>query len=364
MKSQQFDVIVIGAGIAGLMTAREFLQQGQQVLVLEKGVAGRESSWAGGGILSPLYAWNTPAAIYDLALLGHQLYPQICDELKRQTGFDSGYQASGLLVLNQTLDSRVQEYIRQTQLTVTESIAEKVCANLSPTLGSLPALLFPHVAAIRPPRLLKALIAQLTDLGGELVEGAAVDNIEIADSSVQGVHTNGEFYAANRVVICAGAWSRELCAQYQFPPDIRPVKGQMVLVKLDTSPLSHILLAEGRYIIPRGGGEYLIGSTVENVAFDKSISSDVAESLVDFASGVCEDFSAVSIVKQWAGLRPGSPEGVPYIACHPQVEGLFINAGHYRNGVVMAPAAAKLVVDLARRQMPILDPIPYRWCRD
>ncbi len=364
MNSRRFDVIVIGAGVAGLMTALEFLQQGLKVLVVEKGIAGRESSWAGGGILSPLYAWRAPSAVYRLALLGHQLYPQLCDQLTQQTGVDSQYQARGLLVLNQTLDNQIQEYVGQTQLAVVELDAGEACASLVTANRYLPALLFPEVAAVRPPRLLKALVAQLGALGGDLLEGAEVHRIGSGDSRVRGVHVNDNFYAANGVVVCAGAWSDQLCAQYLCPTEIHPVKGQMILVTLDTCPLSQILLADGRYIIPRGAGDYVIGSTVEHVAFDKSISSDVADALRDFASALCPDFAAAKITKQWAGLRPSSPDGIPYIASHPQVEGLFINAGHYRNGVVMAPAAAKLVVDLVLQRTPILDPTPYRWQRD
>ena len=120
----------------------------------------------------------------------------------------------------------------------------------------------------------------------------------------------------------------------------------MIAFQSHSGALQHILLKDGTYLIPRRGGLVLAGSTLEFVGFDKSITTDAREWLRSRAIAMLPSLKDAELVGHWSGLRPGSPDGIPWIGPWPGIDGLFINAGHYRNGLVLAPAAARLLADL------------------
>jgi glycine oxidase len=139
-------------------------------------------------------------------------------------------------------------------------------------------------------------------------------------------------------------------------PPVHPVKGQMLLLRGEPGAVQRIVLGETRYVIPRRDGRVLVGSTMENADFDKTPTELAKQSLLASARELIPLLGDYRLERHWAGLRPGSPAGVPFIGPHPELEGLFFNAGHYRNGVVMGPASARLVADLLLGREPILNP--------
>jgi glycine oxidase len=162
------------------------------------------------------------------------------------------------------------------------------------------------------------------------------------------------------VVICAGAWSAEVLKNLSAPLKIEPVKGQMLLFKFKQQPIASILLHGGRYLIPRRDGHMLIGSTLEYRGFDKSPTPAAKQSLLDSAYKILPMLKRHKPVAQWSGLRPAAPEGIPFIGKLEGFENLYINAGQFRNGLVLAPASARLLADELLGGTPILDPRPYR----
>jgi glycine oxidase len=161
------------------------------------------------------------------------------------------------------------------------------------------------------------------------------------------------------VVIAGGAWTAKILADYIKPPEIEPVKGQMILYKGSPDLLKNIVLNKGRYLIPRRDGRILAGSTLEHTEFEKQLSSEAKQDLHRSAVEIIPQLAAFEIEYHWAGLRPGSPNGVPYICEHPDVGGLFINSGHYRNGVILGAASCVLLSDLMLGREPIVNPQPY-----
>jgi glycine oxidase len=166
---------------------------------------------------------------------------------------------------------------------------------------------------------------------------------------------------ADSVIVCAGAWSGQLLGGLPAPPDIRPVRGQMLLFAAAPGTISRMVLEGTRYVIPRRDGRTLFGSTIEDVGFEKRTTDDAREELHEIATRRFPILKQFPVEAHWAGLRPSSPAGVPYIARHPEIEGLFVNAGHFRNGIVLGPASARLVADLVLGRAPTLDPAPYAW---
>jgi glycine oxidase len=142
--------------------------------------------------------------------------------------------------------------------------------------------------------------------------------------------------------------------------DVRPVKGQMLLFKFERQIIESMLLTRGKYLIPRIDGHLLAGSTLEYQDFDKSTTDDARQELLQSAVALLPELGNYRPVAQWAGLRPAAPEGLPYIGSLPPMENLYINAGQYRNGLVLAPASARLLADCLLHREPILDPSPYQ----
>jgi glycine oxidase len=166
-------------------------------------------------------------------------------------------------------------------------------------------------------------------------------------------------FAADSFIVCTGAWSGDLLAPLGLRPEISPVKGQMLLFRARPGVVRTIHLAADRYAIPRRDGRVLFGSTVEHAGFDKSTSEEARKELHAIAVARYPALAACEIENHWAGLRPGSPSGIPFIGPHPALANLYVNAGHFRNGIVLGPASARLAADLVLGRGPDVDPAPY-----
>ena len=186
-----------------------------------------------------------------------------------------------------------------------------------------------------------------------------VTRLLITNGQVKGIEMQAGNLEADAVVICTGAWTAELLKPQLASPEIHPVRGQMLLFKARPDLIHSIVLEENRYAIPRRDGRILFGSTLENAAFEKTTTEAARHELYSLATRRFPALKNYPVEKHWAGLRPGTPGGVPYITVHPDVDGLFINAGHFRNGLVLAPASARLMADIITGESPILSPEPY-----
>ena len=134
----------------------------------------------------------------------------------------------------------------------------------------------------------------------------------------------------------------------------------MLLFRGPVGLVRRIVLSRDRYVIPRRDGRVLVGSTLEHVEFDKSTTPAARAELHREALRLIPALADCAVEHHWAGLRPGSPIGVPFVGEHPRIQGLYVNAGHYRNGVVLGPASARLLADQMLGRTPALDPAPYR----
>lgn len=356
----QTDVIIIGGGVSGLLCARELAAAGAHVTVVERQTLGKESSWAGGGILSPLNPWQTPAAITALCRWSQAAYPQLAADLRDATQIDPEWLPSGLLFhacteLNRAIDWAQRENRPQQTLN-----AEEV-ALLEPHIhASGQSLLLPDVAQLRNPRMLQALRQDLTQRGVTLQENHAIDSLIIKQGRVVGLNSRQPIAAAGIYLVTAGAWTALLGSNSGLTtPPIAPVKGEMLIFDAPPGLLKRIVLSQGRYLIPRQDGKILAGSTVENAQFNKHTTDGARKTLHDFATALLPPLKDCRIEKHWAGLRPGSPDGIPSIGPHAEIANLYFNCGHYRNGFVMAPASARLLADHVLNRPPTLDPTPY-----
>lgn len=342
-----------------MLTARELARSGARVRLLERGATGQESSWAGGGIISPLYPWRYAEAVTALAAWGQRHYPQLARELHTESGIDPELLPSGLLMLDVEDAAAAHDWATAHQHRM-ETLQSPALRELEPGLRQGDSgLWMPDVTQIRNPRMAQAARLALLQLGVAVEEHAEVTDLLVESGVIHGVETIKGRYEAEKVVVASGAWSAELLARLMVPVEVEPVKGQMILYRAQPDAIRHIVMNQGKYIIPRRDGHVLTGSTLEFVGFEKSTTEEALHELRQAAEQMFPLLTECEVVNQWAGLRPGTPTGIPYIGEHPEVQGLYLNAGHFRNGVVLGPASARLMADLVLQCAPILDPEPY-----
>ncbi|MDH1262342.1 glycine oxidase ThiO [Pseudomonas sp. GD03944] len=356
-----YEVIVLGGGVIGLLSARMLALAGVSVCLVERGEAGRESSWAGGGIVSPLYPWRYSPAVTALAHWSQDFYPQLGARLSAETGIDPEVQVTGLYWLDLDDEADALAWAEREQRPLCRVEMVRVYQAV-PVLGEgyTRAVAMADVANVRNPRLVKSLRAALQQMPNVTVrEQCPVTGFIREGERIRGVRTEQGDVRGKQVVLAAGAWSAELLGTLGIELPVEPVKGQMILFKCAEDFLPSMVLAKGRYAIPRRDGHILVGSTLEHAGFDKTPTDSALASLKASAVELLPALAEAEVVGHWAGLRPGSPDGIPFIGEVPGQAGLWLNCGHYRNGLVLAPASCRLLADLMLGRTPIIDPMPY-----
>ena len=174
------------------------------------------------------------------------------------------------------------------------------------------------------------------------------------------VTDRGEYSSADYVV-AAGAWSCEILDKNALKINIYPIRGQMLLFKVETGLLDIVLLQNGFYLIPRKDGYMLAGSTTEDAGFDKSITTEARNELLEKAHNFLPELTEKTLVGHWTGLRPGSPENIPIISRHPAFDNLYLSSGHHRYGVTMAPGSAQLLSNMILGSSQPFDVTSYKW---
>jgi glycine oxidase len=336
-------VIVVGGGIVGCLTALNLADRGCSVTLVERNVVAAqtsgESSWAGAGILFPLLPWMYKDAVNQLAMAGAKLYPALCARLLAETRIDPEYTQSGMQVL----------------LTFDEAAAINWCESYQvPVEKNAQGLLLPTIAQVRPPHLLQALRQILIQQNVTLLENTQLEplkNVNFIDGWEANIHAGAgvgskKVLEADAFVVTSGAWSFDLLKETAAGLNIKPMRGQILLYENVTEKLEHIIYSNGFYLVPRRDGLLLAGSTLEDVGFDKNTTEDVKLELQIKAESILPSLKNAAIRKHWSGLRPGTPDNLPTIAQHPSIKNLYLNTGHFRYGLTMAPASAARVAAL------------------
>lgn len=354
-------VVIVGGGVIGLLTAFNLAAKAQSVVVLERAGVGQESSWAGGGIVSPLYPWRYSPAVTALAHWSQDFYPRLAERLLAATGIDPEVHMTGLYWLDLDDEPQALEWAQRLNRPL-RPVDISAVYDAVPVMGGgySRAIHMADIANVRNPRLVKSLKAALQALPNVTIhEQCEVSDFVRDADRIIGVSTSAGDILGDSVVLAAGAWSGDLLGKLDLELPVEPVKGQMILYKCDADFLPSMILAKGRYAIPRRDGHILIGSTLEYEGYDKTPTSTALESLKASAVELIPALADAEVVGHWAGLRPGSPEGIPFIGRVPNHEGLWLNCGHFRNGLVLAPASCQLLADLLTGNAPIIDPAPY-----
>jgi glycine oxidase len=344
--SRHPDVLIIGGGLIGLTTAHYLAGAGARVRVIDRAEFGQEASWAGAGIISPadLDSARTPGERLHALSVG--MFPALSEELRSATGIDNGFMCSGGIELVEPGNVADDEW--RGPGVVFEKLDPEALSSLEPALekGLGDAFLLPRMAQVRNPRHLKALLAACRLREVELLPNSpAQDLVKDRDRIDAVVCPTGQHYA-DRFLVAAGAWSDSLLCSLNWQPSIRPIRGQIALLRTEKKTPDRILLRGPRYLVPRGDGLVLVGSTQEDVGFNKQTTAAAIESLLVLAQKLVPALGEAALEKCWAGLRPASPDGIPYIGKIPNWENIYIAAGHFRSGIQLSPGTALLMKEL------------------
>lgn len=353
-------IMIIGGGIVGCMTAMELLNRGCRVTIVERNqIASQtsgESSWAGGGIIFPLLPWLYSEPVNTLTRSGADFYRALSQRLQHETGIDANFAQSGFLLLPEFDNQAALSWCMKNQVAAQPV---KASAFGVQSLNGEDALWLPTVCQIRPPYLMQAMRKWLEQHNVTMLEHTQLAPLQETQQLTEWQTLNGEKLSADQFVVTSGAWSFDLLKQTSAKLDIKPMRGQILLYKPQKN-LQQMVYREGFYMIPRLDGYLLAGSTLEDVGFDHGVTENVRHELQLKAEAIMPELKGQPIIKHWSGLRPGTPENLPTISAHPTINNLFLNTGHFRYGLTMAPASAKLVTALMLGEPPQIDAAPYQ----
>lgn len=355
------DILIVGGGVIGLTTAYFLARDGARVAVVERGEPGREASWAGAGILPPGNPAQALTPFDRLRAQSSSMFPGLSAELREITGVDNGYLRCGGLEFADPEHAAAEEEWRGAGVAY-ESLDEPASRKLEPALvaGLGAATLLPDMAQVRNPRHVKALVASCQALGVEIIVGSGVHRLRKRGGSVELAETAEGRLSAGKYLIAAGAWSELLLEEFAWRPGIRPVRGQIALLNSGTPLLRRILIRGSRYIVPRADGRVLIGSTEEDVGFRKQTTASAIQSLLAFGISLVPALAEAPLEQAWSGLRPGSPDGLPFLGVMPDCKNLYVAAGHFRAGLQLSPGTGLVLKELILGQ-PLTVPLePFR----
>lgn len=335
-------VAVVGGGVIGLALARELSSRGEDVLVIERGRTGEEASSAAAGLLSPQSDAAAPSPFFDLASESRDLYPDWSVSLAEETGVGVGWRRTGVLRCGPRESLEAYRWQFGAGLPVVNLEPSEVSIkSRGRAAKNLPGLFFPQDAVVDSRLLVRALRRSLDQRGVEIAEGVAVTRFRVDGNACRGVDTTAGPIAAARVVDSAGAWAN-LDPALPFPVPVEPVSGQIVELT-DEGAFPTVLASDDVYLVPRGR-RILVGATVEHTGFRKELTAGGVAGLLSAAMALAPSLAKARMTGAWAGLRPGTPDGLPILGESP-IRGLFLAAGHFRNGVLLAPLTALLLAD-------------------
>ena len=347
------DVLVVGGGVIGLTTAWFLAREGVGVTLVDRADFGQAASWAGAGIIPPGDP-DRAATPYDL-LRAHssRLYPRISSDLRERTGLDNGYVVCGGLELPEAdEDLPVGEW--RAEGVAFELVEGEVLRRIEPGLGPAVrrAYHLPGMAQVRNPRHVKALRAACEKAGVRLLPGCAIHSLRREGGRVIAAETEQGRLSAGRFLVAAGAWTDGLLTPLGWRPGVVPVRGQIALLNTGVSGVRPVVLQGKRYLVPRPDGRVLVGATEENAGFDARPTAGGIAGLLEFAAGLVPALADAPLEKCWAGLRPGTPDGLPFLGEVPGYDNLFIASGHFRSGIQLSPATAAALTDLLLGRTP------------
>jgi len=352
------DVVIVGGGVIGLSLAWQLAGEGRGVTVLDKQQTGQEASWAGAGILPPGHLPGAKTPFDRLRALSVEMWDKYSTQLHEETGINNGYSLCGGLTVSLGKDSSEpyrQEWVSEgVKLDVLDGVGLR---EYEPALSSVveEGFRLPGLGQVRNPHHLQALLAACRKRGVVFQCHQPVVGIVQQGEKITGVQTDSETICADQFCFTAGAWTGRLLEQVGYSLPIVPIRGQIVLYQTETPIIKHVVEVGKRYLVPRDDGRLLVGSTEEEAGYEKTNTDVAIAELQRFAIELIPSLASAKVEKTWAGLRPMSQTGSPFLGLLPGTENGFVAAGHFRAGLQTSPATALVMRQLMCGEEPELN---------
>lgn len=344
-----YDVAIIGAGIIGLMIARELRAAGLTVALLERSEVGKEASWASAGVLmSRPYPYES-IADFALRVEGSEMLLALAPVLADETGIDIEAVRHPALHLALTAEDEAHMRALQPHLEGAglgcEFISSEEVQALQPEV-TLPVTLgiVTSCANIENRRLLRALDVGVRQAGVDVYTGCDVQALQVEGGRVTSVRTATQVFNAETVVNAAGSWGGTLQGAPEHIP-VQPERGQMLSLRADSVSLTHLINLPQYIIIPRKSGRIVLGATTEKVGYDRRNTAGAIQGVLRAAIEAVPALAAGAIEEMWSGFRPFSPDGYPLVG-PSALPGYFYAVGHHKLGIQQAPITAEIIRDL------------------
>ena len=345
---ERYDVIVVGAGVVGSATAFALARAGASVCLVERDAVAVHASQAAAGMLAPFAESEGEGAAFELGERSLALLPGLVAEVRELSGIDPLLRQTGLLRVGfpdeiGTLRARAAALRAQGCEFLDTDELRKREPRLDPRLAG--GIWSPREGHVESALLTRAFAAAAVRRGARLREGCEVLGLERDGERVVGVHTADTVLSAADVVLCMGAWAAAAERWLDVRLPVEPVKGQMIALRSPLPALSSIIWGAPAYLVPRADGSVAVGATVEHAGFDAEPTAEGVAGLVQAARTIIPELAHCAFRGAWAGVRPGSPDGLPLVGPLPGAPGLMLAVGHYRNGVLLCALTALAVAD-------------------
>ena len=346
-------VIVVGAGVIGCACAYELAAAGARVSVFDVRRVGLGASQASAGVLAPYIEGHDSGTLLELGRRSLDLYDDFVQRVTAASGLTVQYTRTGTLEV--ALEGDEAERLRQTGASLAargvaaEWLESAALREKEPlvTPDALGGLLIGMHGMVGVPDFTDAMASAAMRAGASMALDTRVVSIDRGPDGQVAVATENGRSLADQVVLAAGTWSGQVSIAGAASFDVKPVRGQLLHLSWPTSqPLRHVLWSSRGYIVPWLNGRVLVGATVEDVGFEERATAIGVASLLDAGCELVPELWQASFTEVRVGLRPASPDGLPVIGRSAAVPGLVYAAGHYRNGVLLAPLTAALVKNL------------------
>lgn len=349
---KMYDAVIVGGGINGSSIAFQLAKRGYKVAVLDKGKIAGKASGAAAGILGAQTELAEDGPLFQLACKSRSMYRSLIPELEDLSQVHIGYQNKGVykVAANKEEEQALKRLIESQQTAGEQaewfSIDDLIHREPFVSNKLKGAMYIPNDGQVQAYELSLAFAKASIAIGAEIYEYTHVIDFILKDEKVYGVRTSQGEFLADSVIVASGAWSREILERTGLSLPIIPVKGECFSVKVEKPLVQGTIFSHGCYIVPKQSGRLVVGATVKVNSFDEKVTFEGISMLMEKAQNLVPDIANTEWEGAWTGIRPQSADGQPFLGQHPACEGLYIAAGHFRNGILLAPATGELMADI------------------
>ena len=366
LMSNTYDANVIGGGLIGGAIAYNLAKRGGKVLLLEKDRLASKSSGAAAGMLGAQSEMDGDGPLFQLARKSRAMFTKIAEEIKETSGIDIGLINKGMLKVALT-EQELQEYKRimaiqnqsgeQADWLTGEELRRKEPALSDAIKG---AMYIEKDGQVEADQLTLGFLKSAAASGVVIKEYVEVYDFQLSKGKVEGVVTNQGTFTSENVIVAGGAWSQKLLSETGLQLDTYPVKGECFSVVTHRQMLLTTIFSHGCYLVPKKGGRIVVGATVKSRTFDQKVSLKGISTLLEQAKKLMPSIVEAEWERAWAGIRPQTIDGLPYLGEHPAYKGLYIATGHFRNGILLSPITGVVIADLIEGKPASVSLEPFR----